>query len=77
MLNRQPGYYWITWSELADAELAARNPGPLIAQWDGDVWWFVRSDVYRFDCEVKALGSALAPRQSLLHSIPANLAAGS
>ncbi|HXW25165.1 MAG TPA: hypothetical protein VEK73_10480 [Xanthobacteraceae bacterium] len=61
MSNREPGYYWVTWTDRADADLAARKPGPLISQWDGRVWWFVRSDVYRFDCEVAVLGSLLMP----------------
>jgi hypothetical protein len=78
MLNREPGYYWITWSERADAELAARKPEPLIAQWDGSVWWLIRSDVYRFDCEVEVLGGALAPpRPSFLRPVSAAVAAGS
>jgi hypothetical protein len=63
MFKREPGHYWVTWSELADAELVARKPGPLIGQWDGNFWWFIRSDIYRFDCEVKVLGSVLAPPQ--------------
>jgi hypothetical protein len=76
MFEREPGYYWIAWSERADTELAARKPGPLVAQWDGKVWWLVRSDVYRFDCEVEVLDSALAPpRQSFLRPMPAALAA--
>jgi hypothetical protein len=58
---RKPGYYWITWTDLVDADLAARRPGPLIGQWDGKLWWFVRSEVYRFDCEVKVLEEILTP----------------
>ena len=45
MSTRKPGYYWVTWSELADADLVTRRPGPLIGHWDGRVWWFVRSEV--------------------------------
>jgi hypothetical protein len=76
MFKREPGYYWIRWTELVDADLAARKPGPLIAQWDGEVWWLVRSDVYRFDCEVEVLGGRLAPpQQSFLRAVPAGLAA--
>ena len=60
-MARTPGYYWVTWTELADAEVAKRRPGPSIAQWDGAVWWFIRSDVYRFDRELKVLGNALTP----------------
>jgi hypothetical protein len=63
MFKREPGYYWITWNERADADLAARKPGPLVAQWDGNVWWLIRSDVYRFDCEVEVPSGALAPPQ--------------
>jgi hypothetical protein len=58
---RMPGYYWVTWTDLADADLVARRPGPLVGHWDGRVWWFVRSDVYRFDCEVEVLGEIPAP----------------
>jgi hypothetical protein len=60
---RMPGYYWITWTDLADADWVARRPGPLVGQWDGRVWWFVRSDVYRFDCEVEVLDQIPAPDQ--------------
>jgi hypothetical protein len=75
MFKREPGYYWITWSEWADADLVACKPGPLIAQWDGKVWWLIRSDIYRFDCEVEVLGGALAPpQQSVLRTVPAHLA---
>jgi hypothetical protein len=58
---RAPGYYWITWTDLADADWVARRPGPLVGQWDGEVWWFVRSDIYRFDCEVEVLDEIPAP----------------
>lgn len=61
MPKRKPGYYWIVWSEHADPALAAHRPGPLIGQWDGTVWWLIRTDVYRFDCEVEVLGSTLSP----------------
>lgn len=61
MAMRKPGYYWVDWSDRAHADVAARRPGPLIGQWDGRVWWFVRSDVYQFDCEVRVVGDALAP----------------
>ena len=75
MTKREPGYYWITWTERADADLVARKPGPHIGLWDGSVWWFVRSGVYRFDCEVEVIGSGLAPpRRSLLRSVPNTLA---
>ena len=67
---RKPGYYWVTCTDRADADLAEREQGPLIGQWDGKVWWFVRSDDYRFDCEVEVLGTILTPpRQNFLHSI--------
>jgi hypothetical protein len=76
MSERQPGHYWITWSDLADADVAARKPGPLVAQWDGRVWWFFRSDVYRFDCEVEVLGSVLAPpRQGFPQPVATRVAA--
>jgi hypothetical protein len=61
MQLRMPGYYWVTWTDLADADWVARRPGPLIGQWDGRVWWFVRSDVYRFDCEVVVLDEVPLP----------------
>jgi hypothetical protein len=56
--SREPGYYWITWTKLADEDWAQRHPGPLVSEWDGKRWWITRSDVYRFDCEVQVLGSA-------------------
>jgi hypothetical protein len=61
MFQRKPGYYWVAWSERADEELALRRPGPLVAQWDGTVWWFVRSDTYRFECELEVISEISAP----------------
>ena len=61
MTHRQPGYYWINWTHMADEDLASRKPGPHIAHWDGRVWWFLRTDVYRFDSEVAVLGPLLEP----------------
>jgi hypothetical protein len=61
MSMRTPGYYWVTWTELADEEVARRRPGPLVAQWDGDVWWFIRSDTYRFDSEVDVIAEIPQP----------------
>ena len=65
MSGRQPGYYWVTWTKLADEEVALRRPGPLVAQWDGAVWWLIRSDTYRFDSELDAIGQIrqLAPAE--------------
>jgi hypothetical protein len=74
MMTREPGYYWVTWTERADEDLTRRRPAPLVAQWDGNVWWLVRSDVYRFDCELKVLGGML--RQSppdYLRPVPESL----
>lgn len=71
---RTPGYYWITWTDLADADCAARRPGPLVGQWDGEVWWFFRSDIYRFDCEVEVLDEISAPcRQAIAPHPPTRL----
>jgi hypothetical protein len=75
MPARAPGYYWVTWSERADAEFAARRPGPLIGHWDGGAWWFIRCDAYRFDCEVEVLGKALAPPQPDFTASPVKLRA--
>ncbi len=72
--GRVPGYYWVTWNGRADAEFAAHRPGPLIGQWDGRVWWFVRCDVYRFDSEVEVLGAALAPLQKDFPQPPSSAA---
>ncbi|HTP93513.1 MAG TPA: hypothetical protein VMJ52_17345 [Xanthobacteraceae bacterium] len=74
MSKRDPGYYWITWTDRAEPEFARRKPGPLIAQWDGSVWWFVRSDAYRFDCEVEVLGDLLPPtHRRFLRPLSTNL----
>jgi hypothetical protein len=70
MPERSPGFYWIRWSDRADAELVARRPEPLIGQWDGRVWWLMRSDVYRFDCEVEVLSDVLAPPRQNASSTP-------
>lgn len=61
MTARQPGYYWIKWSELADTDVARRRPSPLIGEWDGHVWWLSRSDVYRFDREIEAIAKVMEP----------------
>ena len=60
MSERTPGYYWIDWTDRADADLVESRPGPLVGQWDGKVWWFARLQAYRFDCEVKVLGERIA-----------------
>jgi hypothetical protein len=67
MSERTPGYYWVTWTERADSELALRRPAPLVAEWDGNVWWLIRSGVYCFDCEVDVLSSVAAPAR---HEFP-------
>jgi hypothetical protein len=84
MTARELGYYWVTWTDLADEELVACRPGPLIGRWDGKGWWFVRSDVYRFDSEVKVLSDVLVPprqncsrrcnRQAARSAVPADRA---
>jgi hypothetical protein len=61
MSERTPGYYWVTWTKLADEEAVLRRPGPLVAQWDGAVWWFTRSDTYRFDSELDVVGEIPKP----------------
>lgn len=63
MTQRQPGYYWIAWTDFADIELRNSRPGPLIGEWDGKRWWFVRMDAYKFDCEVEVIGSMLFPSE--------------
>lgn len=73
MSKRKPGYYWVTWTEHADPDLVTRRPSPLIAQWDGNAWWFVRSDVYRFDCEVQVLASVALPQQDFPPPVSAAL----
>jgi hypothetical protein len=64
MVTREPGFYWVTWTAQADRDLAQRKPGPHVAHWDGGVWWFVRSEIYRFDTDLHVLGSVLRPPQS-------------
>jgi len=59
--SRTPGYYWVTWTELADPYLRARRPGPLVGEWDGKVWWFSKIQAYQFDCDVKVI-SSFTPR---------------
>lgn len=67
---RTPGYYWVTWTDLADADCIARRPGPLVGMWDGEFWWFFRSDVYRFDREVAVLDEISAPPRHALSKQP-------
>jgi hypothetical protein len=72
MMDRTPGFYLVEWSDLADPELAARRPGPLVGEWDGRVWWFSRMQAYQFDCDVKviselmAITSTVSPRVTLM-----------
>jgi len=61
MTERHPGYYWVDWTDRADADVVERKPAPLVGEWDGRVWWFVRMQTYRFDCEVRVLRECLAP----------------
>jgi len=75
MSIRKPGYYWIDWTHMADEELVARRPGPHVGWWDGSVWWFVRTDVYRFDCEVKVLDAIAAPPRTVSTAAPRQLRA--
>jgi hypothetical protein len=70
MALRTPGYYWVTWTDLADADCAARRPGPLVGHWDGAFWWFFHSDVYRFDCEVEVLDEISAPSRQAVSTLP-------
>jgi hypothetical protein len=65
MNKRKPGYYWVDWTDWADPELVNSRPGPLVAEWDGNAWWFARMPPYRFDSEVKTLGECLAPPVAL------------
>lgn len=67
---RTPGYYWIKWTDLADADCVARRPGPFVGQWDGKVWWLFRSDVYRFDCEVEVLDRIPFPARRAISTQP-------
>ena len=61
MTEREPGYYWIVWTDLADVEVTAKWPGPLLGQFDGRYWWFARMEVYKFDREVEVISSMLVP----------------
>jgi hypothetical protein len=63
MTTRPPGYYWIEWTERADAEFVGSRPGPLVGEWTGKVWWFTRLSACRFDCEVQVLGACVDPAQ--------------
>jgi hypothetical protein len=68
-MQREQGYYWVTWGTLADADTALRLPGPRMGWWDGEAWWFVRIDRYYFDSEVIVLSErltapALAPMRT-------------
>jgi hypothetical protein len=60
VMQREQGYYWVTWGTLADPDTVHRLPGPRLGWWDGEAWWFVRIDRYYFDSEVMVLGERLA-----------------
>jgi hypothetical protein len=59
IMQREQGYYWVTWGALADPDTAHRLPGPRLGWWDGEAWWFVRIDRYYFDSEVVVLSERL------------------
>jgi hypothetical protein len=61
MATRPCGYYWVTWSNWADADTTACRSGPLLGQWDGKVWWFPRMDRYFFDAEVVVVSDHIRP----------------
>jgi hypothetical protein len=85
MVQRQPGYYWIVWTDLADLDLRNCRAAPLIGEWDGRFWWFTRMEACKFDCEVEVIGRLLGPREQRPHlaeftidaSQPAGTSAGS
>jgi hypothetical protein len=59
-MQREQGYYWVTWGTLAAPDTVQRLPGPRVGWWDGEAWWFMRIDRYYFDSEVIVLGERLA-----------------
>jgi hypothetical protein len=65
MVQREHGYYWVCWSNRANAETARRLPGPLLGMWDGEGWWFVRIDRYYFDSHLVVLSERLAPPRAI------------
>jgi hypothetical protein len=69
IMQREQGYYWVTWGTLADSDTVHRLPGPRLGWWDGEAWWFVRIDRYYFDSKVVVLSErltapALAPMRA-------------
>jgi hypothetical protein len=71
MKQRERGFYWVEWTNYADAELVESRPGPLIGEWDGRYWWFARMRAYRFDSEVRILTDRLSPFAGLSQNGPA------
>jgi len=61
MAGREPGHYWVCWSDMADREAITNMPAPLLGHWDGKAWWFPRVDRYFFDAELVVLGERLIP----------------
>ena len=61
MADREAGHYWVCWSPLAAEETVRRFPAPMLALWDGSVWWLPRVDRYFFDSELVVLGDRLMP----------------
>jgi len=46
---------------LADPDLTLIKPGPLIGEWDGQVWWLNRVRSYQFDCDVRVISTLRFP----------------
>ena len=65
MTKRAPGYYWVEWRAGWVDDEPERRPGPLVAEWNGRVWWFTRLDAYRFASQVEVIAECSMPAAKL------------
>jgi hypothetical protein len=61
MTERAPGYYWVEWRAGWVDDEPKHRPGPLVGEWDGQVWWFTRFDTYRFASQVEVIAECPTP----------------
>jgi hypothetical protein len=66
MKNRDRAFYWVEWTQFADAELVESKAGPQVGEWDARYLWFACMQTYRFDREVNVLSECLPSPEAVL-----------